>query len=199
VLSVPGIEHDLMRQRLGELVPRVRDRDPDALEEAYRLTEPMLAAVAFAVLGDHAVAQDVVHDTFLRLIDHAPELQSDDGRSLRAWLVVTARNRARDIVRSGQRRYEDVTADVPDLDDPFVDVAAAALGPYPELQVALGRLTPDQRDALVMFHVVGMDAKEVAEAMDRRRTAVYGLVRRAERSLRIQIATAERERHGASR
>lgn len=193
-----GERHDVVRARLDVLAPRIRDRDPDALEEAYRLTEPMVAAVAFAVLGDHGAAQDVAHDTFLRLLDHAPDLRSDDGRSLRAWLVTTARNRARDLVRSGQHRYEQVTDTVPDLDDPFVDVSGDALGPDPELQAALGRLTADQRDALVLFHVVGMDGAEVAAALGRRRGAVYALLRRAERSMRTLLDPVHFDGPGSS-
>lgn len=194
----PGVEQgepDRVRARLGELVAGIRRRDPDSVAAAYVLTEGMLASVAYVIVRDEGIAQDVVHDAFLRLLDHADRLHGDDGRSLRAWLVRTTRNRALDHVRSGRVRLEETTDRLPEEAD--ADPTATSLQD-PELLAALARLGEDQRDALVLFHVVGMDGREVADVLGRSRAAVYTLLRRAERSLRTALADVQSESGGSS-
>jgi len=194
----PGVEQgepDAVRARLGELVAGIRRRDPDAVAAAYVLTEAMLASVAYVIVRDEGIAQDVVHDAFLRLLDHADRLREDDGRGLRAWLVRTTRNRALDHVRSGRVRLEETTDRLPEEAD--ADPTATALQD-PELLAALTRLGEDQRDALLLFHVVGMDGREVADVLGRSRAAVYTLLRRAERSLRTTLADVQSEADGSS-
>lgn len=74
-----------------------------ALAEIFDLLAPAVYSGARRVLGNDAAAQDVVQDVFV-------QLWSDPGRfdpatgSLRSYLIVLARHRAVDVLRSELRR-----------------------------------------------------------------------------------------------
>jgi len=56
-----------------------------------------------------------------------------------------------------------------------------------ELQQAIGRLTPDQREALLLRYAGGLSADEAAEVMGRRAGTIRGLTFRAIEALRRQL------------
>ena len=58
---------------------------------------------ALRVLGDAAAAQDVVQDVFVELWSH-PDRYDPAAGPLRTYLIVLARHRAVDVVRSELRR-----------------------------------------------------------------------------------------------
>lgn len=173
--------------RLHELADDVRRRDADALAEVHALTVQMLVAVAVTVVRDRELAQDVVQDAFLSLVDHCAEIRGD-GYALRAWLVRTVRNRAIDVVRSARYRWEDVRDELPDAgdgDDVTERVLSGELDP--SFLAAFAQLTDDQRVALVLTHVVGLSGAEVGDALGRSRAAVYLLLQRAVRRMRTLL------------
>jgi len=177
-------EPDHVRRELDQLTADVVRRAPDAIAQVFLLTQTMLARIAFSILRDDAASQDVVQDVFLKLVEHADTLRDPDGRGLRAWLVRAVRNRSLDLVRSGRQRHEDLAAPLPD--QPAQASNDATIGD-PELLAALDRLTDDQREAVVLFHVGGLPGADVADVMDRNRAAVYRLLRRGERQMRIHL------------
>jgi RNA polymerase sigma-70 factor (ECF subfamily) len=85
------------------LAARLAAGDERALGEVFDRLAPAVYGAALRVLGDEAAAQDVVQDVFV-------ELWSGPGRydpavgTLRAYLVMVARHRAVDLVRSELRR-----------------------------------------------------------------------------------------------
>ncbi len=173
---------------LDPYVAGLRAGDDVALAEIYDLTSGLLASIANGMLGNHTLAEDVVHDVYVKLAQSAGSFRGDDGRALRGWLVRATRNRVIDVRRSAAVQRERPTVDVPSIGhlpaaDEQLDADLA-----PELAEGLRSLTEDQRMALVLTHVGGFSGEEVARALDRSRAAVYTLLRRAERAMRTHLA-----------
>ena len=78
-----------------------------ALRRIYEKYYDYLLTVATALLHDVNAAEDVVHDSFLKLSESAHLV--NPRRSLKWYLVVCVSNRARDKLRG--RRYEGVDLD----------------------------------------------------------------------------------------
>lgn len=178
------IDHDAALLRLDGLAEASRARDPQALTEVYELTADLLLSIVLGIVRDRETAYDVVQDAFGRYVEHCAEIRGS-GRSIRAWLIRTARNRALDVLRSADHRRTDATAELPEL--PGVDETVAAVldtEPTPEFALAFAALTPDQRMVLTLRHVHGMSGEEVGRIMERSRAAVYVLAQRAERRMR---------------
>ena len=79
--------------------------------ETYEANKRRVYHVAYGVLQDQHLAEDVVQDVFLRLAEKFTEISQKDCHKLDAWCVITGRNRAIDLLR----RRREVPAEPDDL------------------------------------------------------------------------------------
>lgn len=163
---------------------------PDArrkadLAEAYARARPRLVSVAYAVLGSHSEAEDVVSDCWLRL---AAADARESVRDVEAWATITVARAALDTARSARRRREVYVG--PWLPEPVVGRAGDPIGDPAErislddtiryaLLVVLESLSPAERTAWVLHDLFGMPFGEIAEAVGRTPAAVRQLASRA--------------------
>ncbi len=133
-----------------------------ALRRIYEKYYDYLLTVATALLHDVNAAEDVVHDSFLKLSKSAHLLNPQ--RSLKWYLVACVSNRARDILRS--RRHK-----VGSLDE-SVSLQSGACGPESaairneEMQIisdALEQLPYEQREVVVLRTRGRMTFKAIAK------------------------------------
>lgn len=176
--------------------------DHAAFEAVYDLTAGLLASVANGLLGNNALAEDVVQDVFVKLTVHASGLRDHSGRALRAWLLTSVRNRCFDVRRSATARLERPTSELVDRPEPVSSVDVVLDRDLsPELRHAIDDLTLEQRTVLVLMHIGGLSGSETAAVVGRSRTAVYSLLRRAERSaqrsLKTELRRSRRQRTAA--
>ena len=164
---------------LDELVDGIRNRSEKAFSAVYAQTADGLASYAYGMLRDRLAAEDAVQQAFLELTRSASTLRGD-GRSLQAWLYRSVRYTCLDEIRRRSRRPEIVTDSLPEAG--YLDELEP---PDPALQAALLELSERQRSLLVLRHVVGLPADEVAKIMETNRTAVYAATARAEKRLRV--------------
>lgn len=164
-------------ERFGELVARHRER-------IYRF-------VAVKV-KDSAVAQDLAQDTF---VEAYRSLASFDGRSrFSTWLCGIALNITRNYVnRAPERKYRFDPATVMD------GMASSALSPLEEtlraeqmamLRRALGALTADLREPLLMVTLDELSYEEVGRLLGIPTGTVKSRVFRARRELRTATGSA---------
>lgn len=150
----------------------------DALAAAYDDERPRLVRVAYAILGSHAEAEDVVADCWLRLV--AAD-EREPVRDVAAWATVTVARAALDVLRSARSRRETYVG--PWLPEPVVagleDRVSLDDSVRYALLVALERLTPAERTAWVLHDIFEMPFADVAEAVGRTPEAVRQLARRA--------------------
>ena len=86
----------------AELVSAVSAGDEDALAELYDRHADGVFRVAFRLLGDRHLAEDVLQETYLALWNRA-ELFNPVMGSLKTWLFTIARTRAVDRLRAQGR------------------------------------------------------------------------------------------------
>lgn len=185
----------------------MRDSREALLAAEYHRARPRLIRVAYAVLGSHAEAEDVVSDCWLRL---AAADAREPVLDVEAWATVTVARAALDALRSARRRREVYVG--PWLPEPLVGpgTVAGAGPPAPDpadrvtldetlsyaMLVVLETLTPAERTAWVLHDVFGLPFPAVAEAVGRTPAAVRQLAARARahisaRAPRVTVGTAE--------
>jgi RNA polymerase sigma-70 factor (ECF subfamily) len=140
---------------------RFRKGSRAALCRIYEKYYDYLLTVATALLHDVNAAEDVVHDSFLKLSESAHLLNPQ--RSLKWYLVACISNRARDILRS--RRHEAVSLDesLP-LENGVCGPASTAIR-NEEMQIvsnALKQLPYEQREVVVLRTRGRMTFKAIA-------------------------------------
>ena len=86
------------REEIERLLSRIALRDAAALKALYRLVASCLMAVAWRVVQDRALAEDVLQEVFLTVWNQSAQRAAGQTLSL-AWLCVVTRNRAIDAHR----------------------------------------------------------------------------------------------------
>lgn len=149
------------------LASRLAAGDDHALAEIFDRLGPAVYGAALRIVGDAAAAQDVVQDVFVELWRH-PERFNPEVGALRTYLVVMARHRAVDLVRSELRRVarqerHSRMAPVPQLRSVSDEVLAADAASAVREAV---RLLPDgQRRVVELAYFQGLSYREVALAV----------------------------------
>jgi RNA polymerase sigma-70 factor (ECF subfamily) len=140
--------------------------DPDAASAFVERFQRRVFGVAFRVVGDTRLAEDVAQETFVRAWQRAGAFDPRRGTVV-SWLLTIARNLAIDTVRL--RRF--VIVDPEELlarRDPGVERGPADLAVLStesdRLRAAIGDLPSDQRRALVLAAFHGRTAQEIAES-----------------------------------
>ena len=161
----------------------------EAFRGFYATTARPLWSYLRASCGDAALADDLLQESYLRLLSADLAHEEDSGR--RAYLYRIATNLLRDHWRRGKRRPEHSNAA---SDEPLADVAqCAGAGPGERLDVrrALARLAPRDRQLLGLAHVEGASHREVASILGLGAASVRVLLFRARRRLAAALETAE--------
>jgi RNA polymerase sigma factor (sigma-70 family) len=139
----------------------------------FEAERPRLVTIAARVLGDHAEAQDVVQQAWLRLHGTSAEIGS-----LPAWLTTVTTRLCLDRLRSRTPIPMDEVDNPEPVSDPAEDVELAdtvALA----LHVVLDRLSPRERVAFVLHDSFGFEFPAIAAVLDTTPQAARKLASRA--------------------
>ncbi len=146
----------------------------------------LLFRVAHAVLRSRADAEDVVQETFLRVLRHRGSLR--EVREMRVWLVRIAWNLALD--RARRRAPEQMDRDFAEAlagREMGADAAMVESERYTRVLREMERLPKAERQALLLSAVNEMSAAEMAAVLGRSESAVRALVFRARTRLKERL------------
>jgi RNA polymerase sigma-70 factor (ECF subfamily) len=179
---------------LDEAVVALRAGDREAIGTLYLALAPALRGYLRRRVAHGEVADDLVEQAFLALLEAAPDLRGG-GRAVRAWLYTTARRDLADWRRRADRR-SDHPLPAGDVADPTTsDPAQLAEGRDPALEAALAALPPAQREVVELRFVADLPPTEVARLLGRSSGAVRVLQHRALRRLAVLLADTEASEH----
>lgn len=169
-----------------DLVKRVGAGDPAAVQAMVARKLPRMLSLAQRMLGDAAEAEDVAQEAMLRAWKQAPRWMPGQAR-FDTWLHRVALNLCYDRLR---RRREIATDVIPDhIDDgPAPDRGLLAAETGAQVQAALSRLPPRQREAIVLCHYQELGNIEAAALMEISVEALESLLSRGRRALRTALA-----------
>jgi RNA polymerase sigma-70 factor (ECF subfamily) len=189
-LSVPGTEPSPTIEgpddpRVVALVNRVVvSRDPNAFGELYDAFVERVYRYLYFRTGSHPEAEDLTEQVFLKAWE-AIERYRWQGRPFLAWLYRLAHNTHIDHVRSQKPTTSLNNDDRPiELASASAAVELARALDADLLARALGELTPDQQQVIVLKFLEGMDNEQIAQSMEKREGAIRALQMRALMSLR---------------
>jgi len=177
-------------QAVRRLLLATAARDVAAFEALYRKTAPLLLAVARRIVGRQELAEEVLHDAFIRIWNAAAGFDPSAPKPV-AWLVAIARNRAIDIAGSADHARvaasEDLGTEGLDqiLDpEPAADEGLASGRRAAQVRDCIDGLEAAERQAVVLAYHHGLSHGELARHLGRPLGTVKGWVRRAMEHLR---------------
>jgi RNA polymerase sigma factor (sigma-70 family) len=145
-------------------VKRAKQGEPAAIAELFRLYWRAARAAAFGVTGDFALAEDAASEAFYAAIESLPDLKDTQrfGPWLRTIVVRTARKlRAKTAKENGAelQARPDGKASPPGADLERQEIVAL-------IHEAVGHLSENLREAVVLFYFEGYSLKEAAGFLD---------------------------------
>jgi len=141
---------------------------------------------ALAILGRRDDALDAVQEAFL---DAFRGLNSfDTSRPFYSWFYVILRNRCYKLLNN---RRQEPTASLDECDAAAMSGPPETTGELLQLQEALARLSPQDREIVVLRHLDGLSYRELAERLAIPLGTVMSRLYKARRRLRNELSGSE--------
>lgn len=158
---------DRSRELESQLIRRVQEGGREFFEPLVRTYEAEAHRVAAAIMGDGDAASDAVQEAFIKAYGALDRFEL--GRSFRPWFLQILRNQCRDMLRRRKAGFDtqpmtSVMAErLPSSSDP--ERARHREEARDLLWAALGRVSIDHREVLVLKEIQGLTYDEIAEAV----------------------------------
>jgi RNA polymerase sigma-70 factor (ECF subfamily) len=186
-LNIPALDLDLVQREQGQSVRPITkgelSMDEAAFLAFYEATSRPLFAYLLRVSGDRALAEDLLQDSYCRLLSARLSPMDEAGR--RSYLFRIATN----LLRDRWRRHKEDS-----LPNPIAEVASSV--PHPDLRIemreAFQRLKGRERLLLWLAYVEGSSHKEIADSTGLKSGSVRLLLFRARRKLANLIGRSPR-------
>lgn len=167
-LSSPGRKQNAEQkggasEALSHEIRLVARRDRDAFKRLYTLSSDKLFAICIGITKNHAAAQDVLQETYLKIWDRAQSYEAGRCRPL-AWLAAIARNTAIDWYRNqvrqrhiGEEILDSFESEAVGADDRIIETDC-------EIQAwsAIGELDPESEEELKSVFLLGLTYPQAA-------------------------------------
>lgn len=148
------------------------------LAEIYERQADTIYLVAVGYGMQRADCEDIVHETFLKLMRYAPDFESQEHE--KAWLIVTAANICKNLFRKRYRK------DLPleDWDRPEEAKSAEAEN---DLLAALRKLPERLRLTVHLYYYEGYQSAEIAEMLGLHPASVRRQLSQARKLLKEEL------------
>lgn len=150
-------------------------RTDKELTELYHRHVDTVWRVCYSFFKNSADSEDMVQETFLRLIACGKQFQSAEHE--KAWLIVTASNLCKDALKRARRKDEP-------LDD---HMELAAPQNDPAVLEAILSLPAEYKTAVYLYYYEGYSTREIAALLHCPHTTVRTRLARARKRLKLML------------
>lgn len=174
------------------LVVSIGRYQQDALAEAYRRHAGAVFGLAKRLLTDHARAEEIVQEVFVRLWNEPDRFDPERG-TLRSFLLANAHGRAVDLIRSEVSRRRREERDAAETADAGYDIAREVwdLALAGHVREAMQTLHEGERASIELAYFGGLTYREVAAELGEAEGTVKSRIRSGLKKLRSELAKAE--------
>lgn len=153
--------------------------DQQALQRLYAQEGGRLLGVAKRIVRDHALAEDIVHDTFIKVWASAGSFDATRGTA-RGWIFSITRHLALNFVRNHAREVQ-----APEQSDMAMTTESTdALLHGGRLTACLEQLEPARRECIVYAYVDGYSHAEISSKLGAPLGTVKAWIKRSLAALR---------------
>jgi len=168
-----------------EPLTRASAGDGEAFAEIVRRHQAMVFSIAWHVLRDRTVAEDLAQEVFLLLYRNLQDIESDE--HLVFWLRKVASHRCVDALR----RRTILPVPLEEARETGVEDGPRDLLLERRIRNVIATLPPQQRVALTLRYQEDLDPREIAGIMEQPLNTVKSHLRRALATLRSELGDRE--------
>jgi len=148
------------------------------VNDIYKRYGHMVYRIALMMLKYRSDAEDVTQNVFIKLLENGKTFESDE--HLKAWLIVTAKNTCKDILKSKwyskRTNYDEVT------EQPYIPDQTAK-----EFWDVIVTLDDKYKLPLYLYYYEGYKTGEIAEILKTKQATVWTHMRLAKQKLKEQL------------
>ena len=156
--------------------------DAELLEELYALYENSMYYQAYSVLHDTYLAEDAVHEAFLRIIRRIDRISDPSSPKTKAYVKKALHSCAVDIYRKKRRESYNTTALYENEEEKYYDTYDTDA-----IEAMLEALPKKYADVILCIVIHGLTAKECAAVLGTSEVCVRKRFERAKKILRAEI------------
>ena len=164
----------MQNDRERELVEAAIGGDIESFGELCRRYYAAMAAIAYAVLGDHQLAEDAAQESFARALVRLRDLKNKD--KFVPWLAAICRNVAKDMVATKAKLIsrEDISQ---------VNKIENADENEPVIRRAIEQLPESAKELVVLRYYDGLSYEQIGTVLGISKASINGRLTRAKRKM----------------
>lgn len=158
-------------------------------EEIYKKYGKLMKYVAYNILRDDPLAEDAVHNAFLKLMKYLDRIDDVNCHKTKTFVVIVTESVSKDMYakRKGEATVniedseQDILIDPPDFESLDTQVIADSIGKLPDIY----------RDVLILKYVHQYKESEIGEILGINSAAVRKRIQRAKEKLAFILEEGE--------
>ena len=160
-----------------DIIKRIAKGENKALEELFLLYKEKVFRMALAILGDRFLSEDVVQETFLKF--YYSEKHFSTEQHLKAWLIVTASNYCKDLLKQAFRKQKN-------LED-FREIAGEEEQHTDEIMEIVMNLPEKYKTSVYLYYYEGYNSREIAKLLHKPESTIRTYLQKARKILKQEI------------
>ncbi len=168
-----------------DLIRRYLAGDVEAFDALMQAHEDRVFSICLRMLRNRDAALDATQDVFLTVFRKADRYKEQAAFS--TWLYRVTVNACYDHLRRAKRKRTDPLPEHLDPADPKSGDEIGAIELRPEIERALGKITPEFRAAAVLVDLEGMSLEDAADTLQIPIGTIKSRVFRARRQLAEEL------------
>lgn len=171
---------DEMRKQINSLIVGISQGNTFALESLSRLVSARMLSIALSIVKNRATAEDVVQDSFLRIVRNAHLFKPQTNGY--AWICKITQNVALNALRTDNRRRWENIDDFFDLSsgDDVAEQSATQL----TLRQAMSTLTDFEKRVVYQKYFMDFTVRDSAKSLNKSKSAVQRAIASAEEKIK---------------
>lgn len=175
------------------------EEDINRLEGLYSKHGKEMFAIAYRILKDKESAEDVVQQSFLKVMDKLHNIDLSDENKTKKFLMIIARNLAIDVYNSRKNLSSNTEyVEAVDIDDP--EFSNLIKSPCDELIAKenhtlimkhINNLSPIYKDVVLLEMIYGYSRKEIAQLLNIKYDTIKKRCERAHKMLEEALRKEE--------
>ena len=172
-----------------QLIRLIAQSRQDAITELFERYKRLVFSVAFAIVGDQAVAEEITLDVFVQVWQKADSYRPELAK-VSTWIMAITRNHAIDLLRWQRSRPESNSVQWEDRiiqNGPIIhnleEQIESTLNEE-RVRKAVAQLPEDQREALALAYFKGYTQSQISEALKQPLGTIKTRIRLAMQKLR---------------
>jgi len=149
-------------------------RTDKEITEIYMRHRQTVYRVCYAYMKNPADTEDAVQDTFVQMIRKGPVFENEEHE--KAWLIRTAENVCRNVLRYWWRRHEDI--------DDHYDLQSPDHSEADSLMQTVMALPDKYKTVVYLYYYEGYSSAEIAGMLGRPQSTIRNYMTEARRLLK---------------